>query len=272
MQKLQLKTQLFNTTLDLLVEETNQTEAILQTILSVASQLQSSFNIYDPNSEISKLNTDKQLLASPYLVEILDIAKKYEVKTDYYFNTNQQFIEENNIELHNNLVRINYPVDLGGLAKGYFMALVQSLLLKKDLSFEMNFGGSLLLSSNKLITIRSMTNPLENCIQFELPKLTSIHTSSYYFQIDGDQSHIHSKTDNYHILNKSVSVISANPILADVFSTALYCMPIDTALTYISKYNLNVIYCYNSDIYASRELVENPNFQLLNNDMNLYTI
>lgn len=272
MQKLQLKTQLFNTTLDLMVEESTQTVELLNSILNVASQLQASFNIYDPNSEISKLNTDKQLLASPYLVEILELAKKYEQLTDYYFNTNQLFTEQNNIEITNNLVTVHNPVDLGGIAKGYLMALVQNILLKHHLSFEMNFGGSLLLSTNKLVSIRSMDNPLEHCIQFELPKYQAIHTSSYYFQIDGDQSHIHSKADNYEILSKSVSVIDPNPILADVFSTALYCMPIDTALGYIRKYQLTVIYCFNHDVYVTSDLLSNDQFKVISSDLCLHQI
>lgn len=272
MQKLQLKTLLFNTTLDLLVEDTPQTANILQTILRVANQLQASFNIYDCNSEISKLNREMKINGSPHLIEILKIAQKYEQLTNYYFNTNQLFVEQNNIEITDNLITINYPIDLGGIAKGYFMALVQKLLIKNQLSFEMNFGGSLLLSRIKQVSIRDMNAPSEDCIKFKLPQNHSIHTSSYYFQTDGVNSHIHSKDANYNILKKSVSLIDSNPILADVFSTALYCMPIETALEYIQKYQLSVIYCYNNNVYVTSDLLNNSDFKLVCNELNLIQI
>lgn len=272
MQKLQLKTQLFNTSLDLIVEDSVQTQALLQKISEVANILQASFNIYDSTSEISKLNTDKSIEASAYLIDILTVAKKYENLTDYYFNTNQAFIDQNNIEINGNIVTVNHPVDLGGIAKGYFMMIVKNMLEKYNLDYEMNFGGSILSTKNKTITIRNMQSPKLNCIQLELPKHAAIHTSSYYFQLDGENSHIHSKANGYSKLNKSVSVISSNPILADAFSTALYCMALDIALKYIEKYQLTVIYCLNDDVYISKDLVTSSNLKLLDSDITLYTI
>lgn len=272
MQKLQLQAQLFNTTLDLIVEDSNQTKSLLQDILKVANTLQAAFNIYNPKSEISKLNIDRSLEVNPYLIDILTIAKKYESITNYYFNTNQNFIEQNNIDINGKKVTINHPIDLGGIAKGYFMSIVKDLLDKNCLGYEMNFGGSILSTDIKTISIRNMLDPQTNCIQLELPKDTAIHTSSYYFQLNGENSHIHSKVSGYSKLNKSVSVLSPKPILADVFSTALYCMPLDIAFEYIVKYHLTVIYCLDENVYISKNLVTSSNLQLLDSNITLYTI
>lgn len=272
MQKLQLKAQLFNTTLDLRVEDSKQTKALLQKISEVANILQATFNIYDPKSEISNLNTNKSIEASPYLVDILTVSKKYESLTNYYFNTNQDFIEHNNININGSKLTVTHPVDLGGIAKGYFMMIVKNLLEKNNLDYEMNFGGSILSTKIKTIAIRNMQSPNLNCIQLDLPTNTAIHTSSYYFQLDGENSHIHSKADGYSKLNKSVSVISPNPILADVFSTALYCMPLDIALEYIEKYQLTVIYSLDDNVYISKDLITSSNLKLLDSDITLYSI
>ncbi len=234
--------------------DTEDTFEILQKISKISSNLHHSFNIYNFESEISILNTNKQIKPSTAFKDLLLIAIKYELLTDHYFNTNQTFAEKNNITFNQDMVHIKDPIDLGGIAKGYLMLLIKNYLDPLGVEYEINFGGSLLYEQDKVITIRDVNSPQEEAIEVAVDGRNSIHTSSYYWQHDGVNSHIYQRNCGYKVIHKSISVIDSNPILADALSTALYSMELYTAIEYIKKYKLKVVYQFNDMIYISNTI------------------
>lgn len=264
MQEYKVNIQCFNTDLKLVLKGKESIEEVIGLIIKTATILHNSFNIYDEKSEISKLNKEKKIIASKYLYDILKVSQKYELLTNYHFNTNQTFEIRNNFKFCSKVVAIKSEIDLGGIAKGYFMRLLKDYLDNQKIDYEINFGGALLFSINRNIEIRNPNNPTENMIRVNMLAGECIHTSSFYYQIEGENSHIHQRGMGYKKQNKSVSIISENPIIADVFSTAMYSMEVKEALEYAKRLNLKMLYATNKELYISSSI---ENYEILIDDI-----
>lgn len=251
---MQIKMQAFNTDLFVEIDNNENSLVVLKQIQHLTSVCHKSFNIYDKFSEISYLNQQKQIRPTKHLNDLLLAAIKLEKFTDYYFNTSQLFKENDNLKIEGGLVKIIDPIDLGAIAKGYLIDQICQILKDGNYNFKVEFGGALVYEQVNQIKLRSVNDYRQTDLQVELSPCSSIHTSSFYFQNDGVNSHLYSKTSEFKILNKSVSVISHSSMKADALSTALYAMELEQALTFIKQNQLNVIYQTNDVIYISESI------------------
>lgn len=157
-------------------------------------------------------------------------------------------------------------LDLGGVSKGYITGVITDYLNT------LNLDGYLINNGNSNISVGGNHPTRDNglyMIAIEDPTTVSGLQSNYYATIYiGDDEHIITSGDSqkyytvndtrYHHLisnetfypvtySHSVTLVTNDPALGDIYSTALYLMPIDEALEFVNNHeNLEAVW-YNLD-------------------------
>ena len=145
------------------------------------------------------------------------------------------------------LAKKNMKIDLGGIAKGYVTELVGNYLEDHNINnYIINAGGNVKVGKayNKEYYIVGITNPDNTSNIFtkvNINNLSVVTSGNYqrYCDIDNIRySHIINpitkKPSNYM---KSVTVITKSSLLADIYSTYLYLLPVDKGLEVVNNNN-----------------------------------
>ncbi len=216
----------------------------------------------------------------------LETGEKLDVPDSNLISDALNFTDINRIKLSENDKTItmsdNMSLNLGGMAKGYAIAMVGNML-KDDSNikyFIIDAGGSSLSvygdnpSKYRDNWIIGVEDPVQNdmlsnsCYQcyytdISLPSGYTVSTSGDYQKYfigkdDKKYHHIIDPTTGYPVETnvKSVTVITDNSIDADIISTALFIMPIEDAREYVdSKDNIEAIWYLNND-----DIIRSKNF------------
>lgn len=212
---------------------------VLEEAYEEGLRLQKLFNFFDKDSELSRLNKNRQILASPELLEVIKTALIYCEKTrgEYDISLGKKILQRKSgkelipikcsykdIQIKGDKVTLLHPdvlIDLGSIAKGYITDKIGNFLINKGvLSFFIDARGDMLSRGNHSETI-SVQHPRdkERTIHPFLLKNSAVATSGDYKQYDKDYS-------KSHILNQkeliSVTVVANTLIEADVFASAVF--------------------------------------------------
>lgn len=240
-------------------------------------KLTDAFNSYDNLINIYYLNNiledNQSIELDTRLSTIIKIGLEYYDKTNGLFNIVsgnltiiwKQYLEKcdsipssdeldvnidiNDINLENNLYTKNNGIklDLGALAKGYVTQLIGEYLEENNInSYIINAGGNVKVGKayDKSYYVVGITNPDNTSNIFTKVNVNnlSIVTSGNY-----QRNCIIDNVNYNHIINpntsypsnyiKSVTVISSDSLLADIYSTYLFLLPVDQGLEIVNSIN-----------------------------------
>ncbi|MFP4286309.1 MAG: FAD:protein FMN transferase [Candidatus Izemoplasmataceae bacterium] len=162
--------------------------------------------------------------------------------------------DPNNIIIDEEASTVTIPegmsIDLGGFAKGYGSKLVSDYLRTQDLSaYQVNAGASNVEfygphpSATRDHWIGSLRNPMDTSTYYALVRVNSgqnIVTSGDYerfFVVDDVSYHHIIDPDDFYPPNhtRTATVISEDPALGDLYSTIIFLLEVDDALTFINS-------------------------------------
>lgn len=253
MENLQLSKPLFGKELNLFILGTSDLIArdIAEQAYQEGLRLQKIFNLYDKESELSKLNQRRELEVSKDLLKIIKKAISFSklTKGKYDISLGKQFLQRksNNpisafpysykdIKIKGNQISLNHQeiiIDLGSIAKGYIADKIAEFLKEQGVeSFLVDARGDLVVyGAPQLINIQHPRDKEKSILSIELKNL-SVATS-------GDYNQYSQSYENSHILNQkelcSITVIAPTLAEADGFSTALFVLPLKEREALIQK-------------------------------------
>lgn len=155
-------------------------------------------------------------------------------------NINDIKLDGNNYSKSNDV-----KLDLGGIAKGYVTELVGRYLEENDIhSYIINAGGNVMVGKayNKdtfLVGITSPDNKDDMFTKVKVNNLSIVTSGSYqrYCTLDGiNYNHIINPITKYPSnYMKSVTVVGKSSILADIYSTYLFLLPVEDGLKIVNN-------------------------------------
>ena len=155
-------------------------------------------------------------------------------------NINDIKLDGNNYSKSNDV-----KLDLGGIAKGYVTELVGRYLEENDIhSYIINAGGNVMVGKayNKdtfLVGITSPDNKDDMFTKVKVNNLSIVTSGSYqrYCTLDGiNYNHIINPITKYPSnYTKSVTVVGKSSILADIYSTYLFLLPVEDGLKIVNN-------------------------------------
>lgn len=174
--------------------------------------------------------------------EFIDSCDKLPNMEELNVNTNINDIklDGNNYSKSNDI-----KLDLGGIAKGYVTELVGRYLEENDIhSYIINAGGNVMVGKayNKDTFLVGITNPDNKDDMFTKVKvnnLSIVTSGSYqrYCTLDGiNYNHIINPITKYPSnYMKSVTVVSKSSMVADIYSTYLFLLPVEDGLKIVNN-------------------------------------
>lgn len=136
-------------------------------------------------------------------------------------------------------------LDLGGMVKGYVTELVGNYLEEENIhSYIINAGGNVMVGKayNKdtfLVGITSPDNKDDMFTKVKVNNLSIVTSGSYqrYCTLDGiNYNHIINPITKYPSnYTKSVTVVGKSSILADIYSTYLFLLPVEDGLKIVNN-------------------------------------
>lgn len=225
-------------------------------------------NVYYLNNN---LNNNENIEIDTRLANIIKLGIDFYDTTDGLFNVAagnltikwKEFIdscntlpstEELNVNTNINDIKLdgnNYSksndvkLDLGGIAKGYVTELVGRYLEENDIhSYIINAGGNVMVGEayNKdtfLVGITSPDNKDDMFTKVKVNNLSIVTSGSYqrYCTLDGiNYNHIINPITKYPSnYMKSVTVVGKSSILADIYSTYLFLLPVEDGLKIVNN-------------------------------------
>jgi len=247
------------TRIDLLLmaeESRKDLKQISQIIKTKIERLESIANRFDINSEISNVNTTAYLNSIPLSTELYHIIEEclfYNTKTLGYFditiNSTNGFTNGiSNIQLNKTEQTIKFlhpdvKLDLSGFVKGYALRSIRSLLVEKQIDDALiNIGNSSVLAIGNhpngkgwKITVPNL-NISNECVLFDQCLTTSGNTKTTKWPIQKP------KTLETITQNQMLSVITADPAIGEVLSTALYIASDDEKQSILNHLKGEVVY------------------------------
>ncbi len=225
-------------------------------------------NVYYLNNN---LNNNESIEIDNRLANIIKTGIDYYATTDGLFNIaagnltikwkefidscdNLPSMEELNVNTNINDIKLdgnNYSksndvkLDLGGIAKGYVTELVGKYLEENNIhSYIINAGGNVMVGKayNKDTFLVGITNPDNKDDMFTKVKvnnLSIVTSGSYqrYCTLDGiNYNHIINPITKYPSnYMKSVTVVSKSSMIADIYSTYLFLLPVEDGLKIVNN-------------------------------------
>ena len=211
-------------------------ETVMDEAYALGVRLQRVFNIYDDQSEISHLNRERTLRASPEFLHVLRLALDLcqRTKGAYDISRGKQFLQRkrgavvmpvessyHDVKIEGRIVRLPHPdawLDLGSIAKGYIAErMVAYLQAQGATAGYVDARGDL----------RFFGDPIVVGVQHprQLGNLCSIRVSNVGVATSGDYQQYHQDYDESHLLNKkeiiSATVIAEDLTIADAYATIL---------------------------------------------------
>ena len=207
-------------------------------IIEEALRLQKIFNLYDKNSELSRLNQRGNLIVSEDLRYVLEDALHHCRISggEYDISKATNFLEQKrgdklsklecsykDIVLEGNLVKLQKgsKIDLGSIAKGYIGDKLKEFMQELGIeSAAIDLRGDIIIFGDT-----------EEKISIQHPRDTdqiigSVTLNNQSIATSGDYRQFHGSYDNSHILNSkeliSVTVIAGKLMTADVLASAIF--------------------------------------------------
>jgi len=210
--------------------------SIAERIETEIERIESFANRFDENSEISRLNRNafiEEFVMSEELFDILTECQLYSGQVgglfDITVNSHNDFrggIEAISLNRENHSIRFLHPdlqLDLSGFIKGYSLRVVRELLKKEHIDNALiNAGNSSILAlgnhpNGKGWKIRHPDmNTKNDCVLFNECLTTSGNSEQTKWPVVNPHS---GKTI---VKKQSVSVITPDPAIGEILSTALY--------------------------------------------------
>lgn len=236
--------------------DTGKLQEALRQVYNEALRLGKIFNFFDKTSELSILNSRRELAVSPDLLRVIKKALDFSELAGgkYDITLGKQIIQRKNkeqikktgasyrnISINKNKITLKHKdvlIDLGSIAKGYMTDRLGDLLKSKGIKeFLIDSRGDILVSGEytHALGIQHPRNAEKNLFLIKL-KNQAVATSGDYNQFDRTFS-------KSHIIN-SRDIISATVVAptleeADVYSTALFVADEKEQLCLIEK-NKNI--------------------------------
>lgn len=209
--------------------------------------------------------------------ELFDEYLFLEVSDEIYSNLDLEKeinLDQNSIELdEENLtikIKENMSIDLGGVVKGYVTSLIADYLDSKELYYSIQIGASSIITNygnpnrkNNAYLI-GLTDPVDTKKIYSIlnaPKRKVIATSGDY-----QKYFIYNNKRYSHILNpykkepvfsdiRSITIVMDDVKLSDIYSTILYMMGKDKAISYMNLNDIDyIIYTIDDEIIVSSNL------------------
>jgi thiamine biosynthesis lipoprotein len=274
------ETFLFDTIVKFKIYGKGNSKKEVEKTISYLKKLEKKLNYFDPQSELSKLNREKKLNASPELKEVIELSRRVFDNTEEHFDISVaplmdlwdfahggrvpkkkeiketlKKVDGKRILVEGDEVRLgeNLKIDLGGISKGYAVDKAVNLLQKKAPAGLVSFRSTVRVWGRKpggeswKIGLENPRNQKEILATVMLEDGESLSTSGDYqkfFLKNGVRYH--------HILNpkngyparyyQSLTVIlKGKASLADAYSTALFTLREEECKTIAKKLNLGLI-------------------------------
>jgi len=251
---------LFGTKIDVViyVEDSFLGEDILEEIYSEAKKLQKIFNFYDSKSELSKLNEQREIMASNHMIHVLKKAIVFSEYTSGKYDVTQGkrilarkkgeklpdtncFYKDINFK-GNKVTLLNKDVliDLGSLAKGYITDVLVDLLKEKGLK------NGFIDSRGDMITF----GEIGETIGIQHPRNQSQKITEFYIKdkavaTSGDYNQYYNNYEQSHIVGKkqtiSATVLCETLEDADVIATCLMLLNRAQQQEFLKKVNCSAI-------------------------------
>jgi len=208
-------------------EDTKELQHISNEIRNEIKRIECLANRFDPQSELSTVNRNAFLSETAVSTELCTIIKDclyYHQLTEGYFditvnslNNLRNGISLIELDVNRHTIRYLHPdlqIDLSGYIKGYALRKIKELLIRYEIDNALiNLGNSSILAMGNHPCGEGWK--LESTTLFNECLTTSGNTSGHLHIIDP-------VSGNYVQPAKPVSVVTVDPVLGEVFSTALY--------------------------------------------------
>lgn len=214
-------------------------EQAIQAVERSLKDVESAFSLYNPQSEISRLNQSKSIEPSIYFFDLMQIAGQIRTQTERLFDPTVQSIWRSknptftstwdDIEISTASITLpkNCSITLNGIAQGYATDIIHRDL--RELGFQdvlINIGEfyakggpwTLGIADPKWGLIRSV----------ELSNQAIATSSPYAMMLDKNTGHIINPINGEKPYWSTVSVVAPTSVLADGLSTALTLMSAST--------------------------------------------
>ncbi len=239
MENVTITKKLFGGNLDFVIYNSQQKDVkrIVEEVYTEGLRLQKIFNLYDPKSELSRLNQLRKKKVSDELLSVIKKSLEFSVLTNgsYDIALGKSILlrkrgelitptcSYKEISIKNNEIILQNPrivIDLGSIAKGYIVDKLAESLQENGISeFLIDARGDICVRG-KQVHVLGIQNPRkeENICSIKL-KNQAVATSGDYNQYVGDfeKSHIINQKDSI-----SVTVVAPTLEEADVYATAIF--------------------------------------------------
>ena len=239
MNEVTISKKLFGAEIDFVIYGASEEAAkkIVEEVYNEALRLQKIFNVYDPESELSKLNRLRKNKVSEELLSVIKKALEFSKLTKGSYDiTLGNFIllrkqgksivptcSYKDVLIKDNEISLMHPdvsIDLGSIAKGYITDKLAELLREKGIEeFLIDARGDICIKG-KQTHVLGIQNPRgEGSICTMKLQNQSVATS-------GDYNQYVENFEKSHILNQketiSITVVAPSLEEADVYATALF--------------------------------------------------
>ncbi|WP_102407354.1 FAD:protein FMN transferase [Parabacteroides bouchesdurhonensis] len=248
---------IMGTKLDALLIGGNQTvlEDAWNEATAKIERLHNQLNCFDPESAVSRINREAFHAPVPLDDELWNIlvdCQRYNTLTEGYFDITLS--DFNKVQLSEATHTISFldegiSIDLGGYGKGYALQKMQSIFqfhgIEKAL---VNFGNSSVLAIGSHPHGDYWPVGIENPYTHETVYSVKLFDSSLSTSGNSPQHPEHIKnplTGEYVSERKIVSIVSANPVDAEILTTALMVAPSEQIESILQSFDIQEKYIYN---------------------------
>lgn len=218
------------TRLDLVAvgQEREMMEDVWSQISLASGMIDGMLNRFDRNSEVSRLNAAASIChqgISGELSAILELCEDYKQRTEGLFDIACGEMDKIHFDAESGLSLCGATLDFGGFAKGYFLKQCRDIFERQQVqNLFLDFGDSSIMALGhhphgncwKVSVMNSFTRlPLAELELRNQTLSTSGNTPSYSGHI------VNPQTGEHNTDRKMVTVISGDPLDAEVLSTVL---------------------------------------------------
>lgn len=247
---------IMGTQLDVLLvgREKDRLEHIWQNIIKELQRLDKLMNRFDAESEVSRINECAQTSPVPVSGEMWNILREcyhYFHLTKGYFDITLSDFRRVEWDMEEQRIFFTTPglqLDLGGYGKGYALKQIERMVKQQGIEKALiNFGNSSVLGVGTHPHGEYWPIGIENPYTKEL--LVTVPLCNNSLSISGNTpvhpEHIRNPFNGEYIKErKLVSVISVNPVEAEVLTTAFMIMPEDEMAGLTPYFDINEKHIY----------------------------
>lgn len=294
--------------IDINVKNDKNILSLLNEIEMLINNYNDKWSLYSDTSLVNKINNSKRFIeVDNDTIDIISESIIYSNKTNGYFDIttsklnliwkdtiktkklpNNNIIDKElknigckKITINNNKIKLgkNQNIDLGGVAKGFILDKIISMLNESDIdSGVINLGGTIYVIGDYDIGVRNPFKPINSKLNDDYVlsvKLNNecIVTSGIYEQeiiIDGiSYNHIINPKDGYPSKSNliSLSLISTNATMLDAYATAIFNMKLNDVLKLLKEENIDGIFIFKyGSIYVTDNIKDKVEMRKDNED------